>query len=439
MNPDKKDDDGCPALCAALRVPDADMALRMVVELLQHNADVNARDADGNTALMLSCMTHAAARTPIIAALLRHPGVSLGARNSQGRTALMVAAVHGNQDALALLIAAFRNLQHHQQFGEVDSSGCSARQLAEHHGHQACAALLALQEEHSRPRANGFKHPPPAPFCLERPPTPPLDDTSRITNLSNKMQKFIAGGSHSMEQPFPESRKLRKQGIVTSISTDCLAAGPYNATACDSMPKISVASRSLNRSIHQLLRDDIEGRPGHRPPTPARQSLPNLMPVGHKSSHSYSSNSQAINNFNNENSASLKTTADASRGAYADMRRLTVSGAPRSASPDFIKRRSLEAIDIDLGASTRSEGWNAVSNHASGVVHLPPISKGKFEQGSRESKLILAKKTLEKLDNILSSEESLGPFNSRSSVHMRDAPEQCSIRTCRRKPLEDSL
>ncbi|KAF2360989.1 Ankyrin repeat-containing domain [Trinorchestia longiramus] len=553
MSPDKKDDNGTPALSLALRLPDASVALRMVEELLKHGADVNARDDDGNTPLMLSCMMSSAAHAPVLTALLRHcpfkrvlkmpcmvleiqrtnpkqlympdmcpfklsgssivllPEVSLNARNCIGRTALMVAAVHGNKDAIALLLAAFRTLHHHQQFGEVDSSGCSARQLAERHNRTSIAALLALEEEHSRPRANGFRYPPPSPQSLDRSPTPPQEllayDTSQLRSIpsfstsststrekivtskaslnainvsstpqrdlqsevstvdcevsssssppssssqeqfqnpiedtsmeidlvadspctgemnfslrkssADKIQALNSRASQSLEQPYPDSRKLRKQGIVTSISTGCLSNGsPTN----DTMPKISVASRSLNKSIHQLLKDDLEGRPGHRPPTPARQSLPNLLPVNSKVSNCApsSSNASDFNYSSHENSTHSRGVVDASRGAYVDMRRVTTSGAPRSASPNFRKLRSLEAIDMDLGASTRSEGWN--NSGSSGVVPLPPINKGNPDHEHQESKLSLAKKTLEKLDNVLSFDDSLGYFRShaRSSVH----------------------
>lgn len=72
-----------------------------VEKLVAHGADVNAQDADGDTAL------HGAAQTGNveIIRLLLDKGASLNLKNKQGGTPLMWAAVYGNDDAARLLLS----------------------------------------------------------------------------------------------------------------------------------------------------------------------------------------------------------------------------------------------------------------------------------------------------------------------------------------------
>lgn len=214
-----------------------------------------------------------------------------------------------------------------------------------------------------------------------------------------KTKKFREITSHSLEHT-SEGKRLRKQGVVTCISTGCLSG----TDSGDTMPKISVAMRSLNRSIHQLFKEDLEIRPGYRPPTPARQSLPNLLPASTRQG--------------SEGPASR--TGDLWRSSNGEVRRITLAGQQRSTTPtSFLQQqqRALAVADVDLNASTRSEGWmhNGGSGGGSGgVVHLPPITKRRQDE-KQDNRLTVAKKTLEQLDNVLSSDDSLVYRHSLSS------------------------
>ena len=201
-------------------------------------------------------------------------------------------------------------------------------------------------------------------------------------------KKLSASVSRSLEVG-NEGRKLKKQSIVTSISTGSLSADAN----VEAMPKISVAMKSLNRSVHQLVKEDLELRPGQRPPTPARQSLPNLLPVGKDLSKS-----------------------DIWRSGNTEVRRLTLG---RSVSPATFGHRRHLSGEFDLNASTKSESWIQGANiPGSSVVHLPPIVKVKTDK-IQENRLTVAKKTLEQLDTVLSSEDSLVHLHahSRPPVH----------------------
>lgn len=199
-------------------------------------------------------------------------------------------------------------------------------------------------------------------------------------------------------------------------------AGPGGA-----MPRLptGACSRSLNRSIAALVQEDAQQRPDQRPPTPARPSLPTLLPA------------RLLD-------APLTASLGSSRlEARPAQRRITLATFPRSSS----EPRSLlstaavaahphdDAYDgIPLDASTRSEGWEALRGQRSRpspfsqpsdghVVPLPPINRPRFLEGGGRSRaggrgrgaggeeagdvLSVAKKTLEQLETVLAPHEGL--------------------------------
>lgn len=209
-------------------------------------------------------------------------------------------------------------------------------------------------------------------------------------------------------------------------------SGGSCSASSSGMPKIdlSASSRSLNRSIQHLVQEDTENRPGHRPPTPARPSLPTLLP-GRLLDVSLS--------------ASVGSTKSEGR-SVAPSRRVTFSSFPRSASEPrsltVSPTRNLRPEDDDdddedetvtdlLDSSTRSEGWDHIRG-ARGrgpsctpseghVVPLPPINQPRFSEfgvrgregirgrgglgGGEENVLNVAKKTLEQLESVLAPSE----------------------------------
>ncbi|KAL7639349.1 UNVERIFIED_CONTAM: hypothetical protein RMT77_009850 [Armadillidium vulgare] len=183
----------------------------------------------------------------------------------------------------------------------------------------------------------------------------------------------------------------------------------------DGMPKIEggLPSKTLNKSVKNLINEDFEMRPGHRPPTPARPSLPTLL--GGKSDSSQDS------------------SVSSSTEALPKNRRVTLAGFPRSTAESktaLISQLQKSTQDDDLNAdilnsSTKSEGWDVLWGHRgrSSVFHseghvvpLPPIGQtvgGNVNEitsqnnNDKESVLSVAKKTLERLENVLSPSEKL--------------------------------
>ncbi|XP_047468834.1 mediator of DNA damage checkpoint protein 1-like [Penaeus chinensis] len=219
----------------------------------------------------------------------------------------------------------------------------------------------------------------------------------------------------------------RKTAVSGPSGGSCSAS-----TSGQAMPKIdlSASSRSLNRSIQHLVQEDTENRPGLRPPTPARPSLPTLLP-GRLLDVSLS--------------ASVGSTKSEGR-SVATSRRVTFSSFPRSASEPrsltVSPTRNLRPEDDDdddedetvmdlLDSSTRSEGWDHIRG-ARGrgpsctpseghVVPLPPINQPRFSEfgvrgregirgrsglgGGEDTVLNVAKKTLEQLESVLAPSE----------------------------------
>jgi len=104
---------------------------REVVRLLiQHGADVNARDEQRQTALMLSEV--------IAAEDLIQAGADVNARDASGETALMKAVTRADRDLTRLLIA------HGAEPGIQDNTGESAADRATQMGLTDIAAVLGL-------------------------------------------------------------------------------------------------------------------------------------------------------------------------------------------------------------------------------------------------------------------------------------------------------
>jgi len=101
--------------------------------LVDHGADVNARDTDGNTVLIDAADRY---DTELERLLLDH-GADVSARNKGGSTALMRAAFYGNTDFVRLL------LDHGAEINARDRSGMTALYWAEFiNKDKATAALL---------------------------------------------------------------------------------------------------------------------------------------------------------------------------------------------------------------------------------------------------------------------------------------------------------
>ena len=196
------------------------------------------------------------------------------------------------------------------------------------------------------------------------------------------------------------------------------------------MPRLpaGAGSRSLNRSIAHLAHEDAQHRPDQRPPTPARPSLPTLLPA------------RLLD-------APLTASLGSSRGDVRPaQRRITLATFPRSSSePRSLLSSAAPATPqgtddsyegLQLDASTRSEGWEALkgtrgrpSQAIDGhVVPLPPINRPRYMEASGRGRagrrgrclggdeggdtvLSVAKKTLEQLETVLAPRE--GPAATR--------------------------
>ncbi|XP_068209544.1 uncharacterized protein [Palaemon carinicauda] len=246
----------------------------------------------------------------------------------------------------------------------------------------------------------------------------------------------------------PNNRKM----TVSNVPLTVAALTSPN----ESMPKIelSSSSRSLNRSIQHLVQEDAENKPSHRPPTPARPSLPTLLP------------GRVVEMSLNASMASSKSDG---RHNAAPSRRLTFSSFPRSSSeprsltssprPHQTSSNEYDEDDSDenasdmLESSTRSEGWDhlrgsrgrgpAFPSVSDGhVVSLPPINQSQYsESGWRghngmhgrggmnpngENVLSVAKKTLEQLESVLAPTEA---HSLSRSIPRTRGPQQIHMET----------
>lgn len=84
-----------------------------LTKLLSEGADVNARDAAGETALMLAA---ARGRLDVIGLLIER-GADVNAASDAGNTALMLAAARGQVDAARALLERGARADHRNKFG----------------------------------------------------------------------------------------------------------------------------------------------------------------------------------------------------------------------------------------------------------------------------------------------------------------------------------
>ena len=119
------------ALHAAVSSVNSDSQLQVIEALLHRQADVRAKDSDGITALHLAAMT---GNISAVAALLNKKGKDLNDKDNNSWTALHHAASDGHLDVLRLLIEASADTD------AVDKEGNSALDVAQ--DQEACQSLL---------------------------------------------------------------------------------------------------------------------------------------------------------------------------------------------------------------------------------------------------------------------------------------------------------
>jgi ankyrin repeat protein len=111
--------------------------IEAVTLLVEHGADVNGRDRDGDTALLLACGAETGTRPgpQVVQALLAH-GADANAKGAHETTPLMAAARHGRLDVVRLLLEAHANVN------AADANRVTALQWAINSGSSEIAALL---------------------------------------------------------------------------------------------------------------------------------------------------------------------------------------------------------------------------------------------------------------------------------------------------------
>jgi len=85
----KEDCNGCTPLMRALKEPSESINLDLIKLLIEPDADVNLRNEEGDTALIIATRWRL---NKVIEALLKAPGLKINIRNNNGNTALLIAA-----------------------------------------------------------------------------------------------------------------------------------------------------------------------------------------------------------------------------------------------------------------------------------------------------------------------------------------------------------
>ncbi|XP_063868581.1 ankyrin repeat domain-containing protein 34A-like [Scylla paramamosain] len=455
-------------------------------QLLRAGADPNLGDARGTTPLMHAA-TYNLTRAALT--LLQHEDVDPSVQDGDGNSALMFAAAHGHREALLLVLAAFRSVpprdlprSSHRRarasanplsrggptdplpppaflaFGQTASSAApytsdtdeeeapparslrlltatptedflpNSRQASVWGPGGGGAQLNSSDSDESRDSGSSYRS-----VGGARPPSPvhvPSPDEEERRMLDRLMTGSPGSGNEGDTESLME---VDRAMAATMAMTAGEEGGQRGATAARklgvtspaaAMPRLA-GSRSLNRSIAQLAHEDSQQRPDQRPPTPARPSLPTLLPA------------RLLD-------APLAASLGSSRGeARPAQRRITLASFPRSSS----EPRSLvgsagpatpsgpeEIFDgLPLDASTRSEGWEALKGPRGRpsplaqatdghVVPLPPINRPRYMEACGRGRtsgrgrslggddggdtvLSVAKKTLEQLETVLAPHE----------------------------------
>src|SRR5216683_1405726 len=106
--------------------------VKAAIAQLDKGADVNARDCDGDTALMLAAER---GHIELVKVLLKN-GADVNAANLNGETALMRAAYRGHVDVVKELLAYGADANARNAFGNT------AATLAAHNGHSKVESML---------------------------------------------------------------------------------------------------------------------------------------------------------------------------------------------------------------------------------------------------------------------------------------------------------
>ena len=101
--------------------------------LLEHGADINAKDEDDCTALMIVC---GAGQVECVKALLKHKGIDVNARDKDDYTALMCACNNGEVECAKFL------LEHGADINAISKKGFTALRVACIKGEVECVKLL---------------------------------------------------------------------------------------------------------------------------------------------------------------------------------------------------------------------------------------------------------------------------------------------------------
>ena len=114
--------------------------LYFVEELLYDGADIECKDANGMTPLIVAAFSD---QTPVLKRLLNHqPKVNVDAKDNDGQTALMYASFNGNQECRVAL------LESNASVNAVDKNGNTAFHIAAENENIECVEELLKLRYH---------------------------------------------------------------------------------------------------------------------------------------------------------------------------------------------------------------------------------------------------------------------------------------------------